>query len=183
MSRRSRWSRLAHLAVLVHGSLRSPFTVSRCSLRSHLAVLVHGSLRSPFTVSRCSLRSHLAVRGMRFERMDHRKTHEFVFRAHARLARVDPTGADLSRELSLFGMFEMVRGKTAPCGLPHLRGPVRAHSARDAIRTHGPLRERILSPPPLARLGYPRALLAQIWQSATVATNRVVIGNAILAAM
>ncbi len=30
-------------------------------------------------------------------------------------------------------------------------------NARDGIRTHGPLRERILSPPPLAGLGYPRS--------------------------
>ncbi len=34
--------------------------------------------------------------------------------------------------------------------------PIR-ENARDGIRTHGPLRERVLSPPPLARLGYPRA--------------------------
>ena len=30
--------------------------------------------------------------------------------------------------------------------------------ARDAIRTHEPLRDWILSPAPLAELGYPRAL-------------------------
>ena len=31
-------------------------------------------------------------------------------------------------------------------------------NARGGIRTHGPLRERILSPPPLSRLGHPRAV-------------------------
>jgi hypothetical protein len=38
----------------------------------------------------------------------------------------------------------------------HLPRPI---SARGGIRTHGPLQERILSPPPLSRLGHPRAIV------------------------
>ena len=37
-----------------------------------------------------------------------------------------------------------------------LSPPLESKSARGGIRTHGPLRERILSPPPLSRLGHPR---------------------------
>ena len=45
-----------------------------------------------------------------------------------------------------------------PRALARLSRPFEPTSARGGIRTHGPLRERILSPPPLSKLGHPRAL-------------------------
>ncbi len=53
--------------------------------------------------------------------------------------------------------------RAASCRIRILRAfsrlsrPFEPKNARGGIRTHGPLRERILSPPPLSRLGHPRA--------------------------
>ena len=44
----------------------------------------------------------------------------------------------------------------APLGVVERRPKGVRRYARGGIRTHGPLRERILSPPPLSRLGHPR---------------------------
>ena len=70
-------------------------------------------------------------------------------------------GASVSRTRARDGIRTTVRATSFPASNPRTRRSTRPFvaDARDGIRTHGPLRERVLSPPPLARLGHPRSTL------------------------
>jgi hypothetical protein len=130
------------------------------SLPSVASRAATGRAQIPCRLQSPRFRSGTCMRGRGFEPLDRRKTlaDARAFRAPARSV---PSLAGTLRERISSSKTEtwlptmipprMVRGKTAPrsSALGPGDGP---RSAREGIRTPGPLRERILSPPPFPGL-------------------------------